>query len=46
MTNIEVARRYVKSYEMMLEFFGIKLASRITGQLVRTIVPNFKDRYD
>lgn len=31
---------------MILEFFGMKLRNRVTGELTRTIVPRYKDRYD
>jgi hypothetical protein len=31
---------------MILEFFGMKLRNRVTGEITRTIVPRYKDRYD
>jgi len=31
---------------MILEFFGMKLSNRVTGEITRTIKPRCKDRYD
>jgi hypothetical protein len=44
--NLHIAKRFVHSYEMILEFFGMKLRNRVTGEVTRTIVPRYKDRYD
>ncbi len=44
--NINIATRFVRSYEMILEFFGMRLANRTTGEISRTIKPRYKDRYD
>lgn len=41
--NKEISERIIKSYELILEFFGIKLADKKTGRLART--PNFEKRY-
>jgi hypothetical protein len=32
----------MKSYEMMLGFYGLKLKDRITGELMRSRDPDFK----
>ena len=39
----QIAERLVKSYELILGFFGIKLASQKTGRLERA--SNFEERY-
>lgn len=41
--NKEIAERLVKSYELILGFFGVKLANKKTGQLQRA--HNFEERY-
>lgn len=41
--NKEIAERLVKSYELILGFFGIKLADKRTGRLERA--HNFDSRY-
>jgi hypothetical protein len=37
--------RYVRSYNMMLGFYGMKLKNRVTGELARSRHPDFKERY-
>ena len=44
-TNFEIARRYLKSYDMMLAFYGIKMKSRQTGELARSRHPNYRERF-
>lgn len=44
-TNPEIIRRYLKSYDMMLGFYGMKLKDKHTGELTRSRHPNFKERY-
>ena len=43
-TNPQIYNRYMKSYEMMLGFYGLKLKDRITGELMRSRDPDFKQR--
>ena len=44
-SNPELAEKYRASYMMILEFFGIKLKSKSTGELMRAKKPNFQERY-
>ena len=42
-SNTEIMQRIIKSYEMMLDFYGIRLVSSQTGLLDRS--EHFSDRY-
>ena len=42
-SDTEILERIIKSYEMMLDFYGMRLVSRQTGLLDRS--ENFSDRY-
>ena len=41
-TNTSIIDRYLKSYEMMLGFYGLRLKDRSTGELMRSRNPDFK----
>ncbi|KAF5360833.1 hypothetical protein D9756_004717 [Leucocoprinus leucothites] len=44
--NAEITTRVVKSYELMLDFYGMRLLSQETGLLGRVLPPrNFETRY-
>lgn len=40
-----IANRYVKSYEMMLGFYGMKLKNKRTGEITHCRRNNYRDRY-
>lgn len=41
-TNPEIIDRYLKSYDMMLGFYGMRLKDRHTGEIMRSRYPDFK----
>lgn len=41
--DLEIAKRVTKSYQMMLNFYGMKLVNKFTGQIVRS--EDWQDRY-
>ncbi len=43
--NQQILERYMKSYNMMLAFYGIKLKNKQTGQLTRSRNPDYKERF-
>jgi Opioid growth factor receptor (OGFr) conserved region len=43
-SSAEIMERIIKSYEMMLDFYGMRLVSAETGLLDRS--ERFADRYD
>lgn len=44
--NTEIIERVVRSYEMMLDFYGMRLLSRETGLLGRSLPPrDYESRY-
>ena len=45
MSNKVLAKRYVDAYVMMLEFYGMKIKDKKTGEIVRSRNPNFYARY-
>ena len=42
---MNIAKRYVTSYQMMLRFYGMKLKSKESGEIIRVRDVNFKQRY-
>ncbi|KAH3757409.1 opioid growth factor receptor region [Pelomyxa schiedti] len=45
--DIEIARRVIKSYRLMLRFYGIQLLDEMTGAVARlSDIPTWKDRYE
>eukprot|EP01117_Protostelium_nocturnum_P010222 TRINITY_DN3665_c0_g1_i1.p1 TRINITY_DN3665_c0_g1~~TRINITY_DN3665_c0_g1_i1.p1 ORF type:complete len:440 (-),score=190.13 TRINITY_DN3665_c0_g1_i1:42-1250(-) len=41
--DLSIAKRIIKSYQLMLDFYGIRLADLSTGRLERNV--NWKDRF-
>lgn len=42
--NIEIAKRYQTSYIMMLQFYGMKLKCKTTGEIARSRHPMHRDK--
>jgi len=43
-SSTEIMKRIMRSYEMMLDFYGMRLVSTETGLLARS--EDFSDRYE
>lgn len=44
--DARITGRIIRSYELMLDFYGMRLVSEETGLLGRSLPPrNFQDRY-